>query len=74
MKKINNHIIVGYGKWGQIIFDEIKNLNFFNNIYIKSNSKNYLYKNQQLHIKKNIKLDSKYNSALSVYQLMHTIQ
>ena len=39
MKKINNHIIVGYGKWGQIIFDEIKNLNFFNNIYIKSNSK-----------------------------------
>ena len=63
MKKINNHIIVGYGKWGQIIFDEIKNLNFFNNIYIKSNSKNYLYKNQQLHIKKNIKLDSKYNSA-----------
>ena len=60
---MRNHIIVGYGKWGQIIFNAIKNFNFFNKIYIKSNTKNYLYKNHQLHVKSDIKLGSKYNSA-----------
>ena len=25
---MRNHIIVGYGKWGQIIFNAIKNFNF----------------------------------------------
>ena len=40
---MKDHIIVGFGRWGKVIFDNIKDKNFFRKIYIKSRKNNFVY-------------------------------
>ena len=38
-----DHIIIGFGRWGKIIFENIQNKNFFKRIYIKSRNQQFVY-------------------------------
>ena len=38
-----DHIIIGFGRWGKIIFENIKNKKFFDKIYIKTRNQQFLY-------------------------------
>ena len=62
MKK-KEHLIIGFGKWGKKIFENIKSKNYYEKIYLKSKSKNlFFYKNQLKKINK-INLKKKYYST-----------
>ena len=64
MKK-KEHLIIGFGRWGKKVFENIKTQNFFEKIYIKSRSENLIfYKNK---LKKINKINLKKNIILHIF-------
>ena len=62
---MKDHIIVGFGRWGKVIFDNIKDKNFFRKIYIKSRKNNFVYEASKKTLLKinNNKLKKRYYSG-----------
>jgi len=62
---MKDHIIVGFGRWGKVIFDNIKDKIFFRKIYIKSRKNNFVYETSKKTLLKinNNKLKKRYYSG-----------
>lgn len=62
---MKEHLIVGFGKWGKIIFKNIKNKRFFDNIYLQTSKNFFIYNVNKKKISplKKISLDKKFFSA-----------
>jgi hypothetical protein len=62
---MKEHLILGFGKWGNVVFNEIKDKNYFEKIYLYSRKKNFIYISKEKKLKplKEINLKKKYYST-----------